>query len=67
MEREYVSQGEPGIFLRKHDVIKIGPQQKGNILHIVQPTMSSTLGVYDRYSTPDSYIHVSGIIYYVYY
>ena len=34
-------------FLRKHDVIKIGPEQKGNILHVVQPTMSSTLGVYD--------------------
>ena len=34
-------------FLRKHDVIKIGPEQKGNILYIVQPTMSSTLCVYD--------------------
>ena len=29
-------------FLRKHDVI--GPEQKG---HIVQPTMRSTLSVYD--------------------
>ena len=27
-------------FLRKHDVIKIGPEQKGNILPVVQPTMS---------------------------
>ena len=34
-------------FLRKHDVIKIRPEQKGNILRVVQPTMSSTLGVYD--------------------
>ena len=34
-------------FLRKHDVIKIGPKQKGNILRVVQPTMSSMLGVYD--------------------
>ena len=25
-------------FLRKHDVIKIGLKQKGNILHVVQPT-----------------------------
>ena len=32
-------------FLRKHDVIKIGPKQKGNVLWVVQPTMSSTLGV----------------------
>ena len=31
-------------FLRKHDVIKIGLKQKG---HVVQPTMRSTLGVYD--------------------
>ena len=37
----------PGIFLRKHDVIKIGPEQKGNILRVVQPTMSTALGVYD--------------------
>ena len=26
-------------FLRKHDVIKIGPKQKGNVLHVIQPTM----------------------------
>ena len=32
-------------FLLKHDVIKIGPED--NILRIVQPTMSSTLVVYD--------------------
>ena len=25
--------------LRKHDVSKIGPKQKGNILRVVQPTM----------------------------
>ena len=26
-------------FLRKHDVIKIGLKQKGNVLQVVQPTM----------------------------
>ena len=26
-------------FLRKHDVIKIGTKQKGNVLRVVQPTM----------------------------
>ena len=26
-------------FLRKHDVIKIGPKQKGNVVCVVQPTM----------------------------
>ena len=26
-------------FLRKHDVIKIGPKQKGNVLRVVQLTM----------------------------
>ena len=26
-------------FLRKHDVIKIGLKQKGNVLRVVQPTM----------------------------
>ena len=26
-------------FLRKHDVIKIGPKQKGNVLRVSQPTM----------------------------
>ena len=33
-----------------HGVIKIGPEfleQKSNILHVVQPTMHSTLGVHD--------------------
>ena len=36
-------------FLHKHDVIEIGLNQKGNILHVVQQTMHSTLndGVYD--------------------
>ena len=36
-------------FLRKHDVIKIGLKQKGNVFHVVQhPTLyASTLGVYD--------------------
>ena len=34
-------------FLRKHDVIKMGVKQKSNVLCVVQPTMRSTLGVYD--------------------
>ena len=34
-------------FLREHDVIKIGLKQKGNILHVVQPTMRSMLGLGD--------------------
>ena len=34
-------------FLHKYDVIEIGLKQKGNILHVVQPTMHSTFGVYD--------------------
>ena len=32
-------------FVRKHDVIKIGQKQKGNILRVFQPT-ASTLGGY---------------------
>ena len=38
------------IFSRDHDVIKIGPEfleQKGNLLHVIQLTLHSTLGVYD--------------------
>ena len=34
-------------FLRMHDVIEMVLKQKGNVLCIVQPTMHSTLGVYD--------------------
>ena len=34
-------------FLCKHDVIKIGLKQKGNVLRVVQPTMHSMLNVYD--------------------
>ena len=34
-------------FLCKHDVIKIGLKQRVNILFVVQPTMCSTLSVYD--------------------
>ena len=30
-------------FLGKHDVIKIEPKQKGNVLHVVQPTMLQRL------------------------
>ena len=46
-EHEYVSWGEPGIFLRKHDVIEIELKQKGNFLHVVQPAMHSVLCEYD--------------------
>ena len=46
-ERELYTRGEPGIYLRKHDVIEIGLKQKGNILRFIQPTVRSTLGVYD--------------------
>ena len=38
------------IFSRDHDVIKIGPEfleQKGNVLRVIQPTLRSTLSVYD--------------------
>ena len=48
-EHEYVYQGEAGIFSH-YDIIKIGPEfleQNSNVLHIVQPTMHSTLSVYD--------------------
>ena len=34
-------------FFHKHDVIQMVLKQKGNILCVVQPTMHSTLGVYD--------------------
>ena len=38
------------IFSCDRDVIKIGPEfleQKGNVLCVIQPTLHSTLGVYD--------------------
>ena len=38
------------IFSCDHDVIEIGPEfleQKGNVLRVIQPTVRSTLGVYD--------------------
>ena len=44
-------------FLRKDDVITIGPKQKGNILYVVQQTKSSTLGVYDIRSPIASYMY----------
>ena len=34
-------------FLRKHDTIKIGLKQKGNVLRVVHLTIRSTLSVYD--------------------
>ena len=41
--------GSPNLasFLCKHDVIKIGPEQKGSILCTVQPAMCSWHGVCD--------------------
>ena len=45
-EREYLSQGEPGIFLPKHDVMEMVLKQKGNVQCIVQPALCSML-VYD--------------------
>ena len=51
LEHEYVHAWRAWYFFsREHDVIEIGPEfleQKGNVLRIVQPTMRSTLGVYD--------------------
>ena len=38
---------ESALFLYKHDIIEIELKQKGNVLCVVQPTMRSTLGVYD--------------------
>ena len=38
------------LFSCDHDVIKIGPgflEQKANILSVIQPTLRSTLSVYD--------------------
>ena len=40
-------------------LFKIGPQflkQKGNILHIIQPTLHSTLGVYDNHPQIARYV-----------
>ena len=42
-------------FLRKHDVMKIGPKQKGNVLRVVQPVVQPTINARCVcYSTPDS-------------
>ena len=37
-------------FSRDHDLVEIEPEfleQKDNILHVIQPTLHPTLGVYD--------------------
>ena len=34
-------------FLHKHDITGMGLKEKGNVLRVVQPTMHSTLSVYD--------------------
>ena len=55
-EREINTRGEPGIFSH---VIKIGPEfleQKGNVLRVIQPTLRSTLGVYDIRSPIARYV-----------
>ena len=43
------TRGEPGkyLFLHEHDVIEKGPEFLEQKDHVVQPTMHSTLGVYD--------------------
>ena len=53
--------GRKGLFFLScdHDVIKIGPEfleQKGNILHVVQPTMRLTLDVCDICSPIARYV-----------
>ena len=38
------------LFSHDHDIIEIGPEfleQKGNVLHVIPPTLHSTLCVYD--------------------
>ena len=35
------------LFSCEHDVIGEEPEQKGNNLHIIQPTLHLTLGLYD--------------------
>ena len=35
------------MYTRGDESMMYGPEQKGYVLHIVQPTMYSTLGVYD--------------------
>ena len=47
LERKINTRGEPGIFSH---VINIGlefSEQKGNVLHVIQPALRSMLGVYD--------------------
>ena len=47
------------LFSRDHDVIEIGPEfleQKGNVLHIIQPTLRSMLDMYDIRSPIARYV-----------
>ena len=47
------------LFSRDHDVIEIGPEfleQKGNVLHIIQPTLRSMLDMYDIHSPIARYV-----------
>ena len=52
-EREYVSWGRA--WYLKHDVTKIGLKQKGNVLHVFQPTMFNGRRVWYSYLLPFSY------------
>ena len=47
------------LFSRDHDVIKIRPEfleQKGDVLPVIQPTLHSTLSVYDIHSPAARYL-----------
>ena len=49
-EREMYTWRAWCLFSRDHDIIKIGPEfleQKGNVLCVIQPTLRSTLNLYD--------------------
>ena len=43
-------------FPHKHDIIEIRLKQKGNFLHVIQPTKRSMLGVYDIQSPITRYM-----------
>ena len=56
-EREYVYAWRAWyLFSRDHGVIEEFLKQKGNVLHVIQQTSCSTLGVYDMYSPIARYV-----------
>ena len=60
LEREYVYAGRSlawYLFSHEHDVLKKGPEllEQKDVLHVVQPTMRSTLGMHDIHP-PIAYI-----------